>query len=128
MRRLVPTDELPDAFLESDRGAVPELARGTPEVGGGEPHVSRLVAVALDPHLTPQRSPDQLDQLVEPHARPAADVDRLGQPRRPRPGGPFHGGEDAVHTIRNIGIVARARPVPVPPGRLAPRAEGGVPD
>src|SRR6059058_6155555 len=111
MRRLVPTDELPNAFLESDRGAVPELALGTTQVRGREPHVSRLVAVALDPHLTPQRSPDQLDQVVEPHARPAADVDRLGQPRRPGPGGPFHGGEDAVHAIRNIGIVALARPL-----------------
>src|SRR2546426_6752566 len=79
MRRLVPTDELPNAFLESDRGAVPELALGTTQVRGREPHVSRLVAVALNPHLTPQRSPDQLDQVVEPHARPAADVDRRSE-------------------------------------------------
>src|SRR6266550_122916 len=70
MRRLVPTDELPNAFLESDRGAVPELALGTTQIRGREPHISRLVAVALDPHLTPQRPPDQLDQLVGPQARP----------------------------------------------------------
>src|SRR5438046_10748032 len=125
MRRLVPTDELPNAFLDADRGAVPELALGTTQVRGREPAGSRLVAVALDPHLTPQRSPDQLDQVVEPHARPAADVDRLGQPRRPRPGSPFHGGEDAVHAIRNIGIVALARPVPVHPDRLSTSDEVG---
>src|SRR5438094_9629330 len=122
MRRLVPTDELPNAFLDADRGAVPELALGTTQVRGREPHVSRLVAVALDPHLTPQRSPDQLDQVVEPHARPAADVDRLGQPPPPRPGGPFHGREDAVHAIRTTGLVAHARPAPVPPVRSSPRA------
>src|SRR2546430_9745318 len=127
MRRLVPTDELPNAFLESDRGAVPELALGTTQIRSREPHISRLVAVALDPHLTPQRPPDQLDQLVEPHARPAADVDRLGQPPPPRPRGPFHGGEDGVHAIRNIGIVALARPVPVHPGRLSTGGEGGEP-
>src|SRR3989441_4590141 len=72
MRRLIPTDEFPNAFLDADRRAVPELALGTTQIRGREPHISRLVAVALDPHLTPQRPPDQLDQLVEPHARPAA--------------------------------------------------------
>src|SRR2546430_15086544 len=102
MRRLVPTDEFPNAFLDADRGAVPELALGTTQVRGREPHVSRLVAVALDPHLTPQRSPDQLDQLVEPHARPAADVDRLRPPRPPRPGGPLPRGEGGCHANPNL--------------------------
>src|SRR5438445_126765 len=101
------------------------LGPGTTPIRGREPHTSRRLDVALDPHLTPQRPPDQLDQLVEPHARPAADVDRLGQPRRPRPGGPFPGGEDAVHAIRNIGIVALARPVPVHPDRLSTGDEVG---
>src|SRR5438128_12519151 len=115
MRRLVPTDELPNAFLDADRGAVPELALGTTQVRGREPHVSRLVAVALDPHLTPQRSPGQLDQVVEPHARPAADVKRRGPPRRPGPVGPFHGAEGAVHALRILGFGASARAVPVTP-------------
>src|SRR2546430_16086186 len=109
MRRLVPTDEFPNAFLDADRGAVPELALGTTQVRGREPHVSGLVAVALDPHLTPQRSPDQLDQVVEPHARPAAAVDRLGPTRRPRPGRPLHGGEDGHPAIPNNGIVPLPR-------------------
>src|SRR5260370_27677425 len=112
MHRLVPADELPNAFLDSHRGAVPELALGTTQIRGREPHVARLVAVALDPHLTPQRPPDQLDQVVEPHARPAADVDRLGQPRPPRPGGPLPRGQGAGPAIRNIGIVAPPPPRP----------------
>src|SRR5438067_7748527 len=118
MYRLVPTDELPNAFLDADRRAVRQLALSAPQVRRSQPHVTRLVAVALDPDLAPQGPPDQLDQSVEAHPRPAADVDRLGQPRRPAPAGPFHGGEDAVHAIRNIGIVALARPVPVHPDRL----------
>src|SRR5436189_258819 len=113
MYRLIPADELPNTFLDADRGVVPQRALGAPQVRRGKPHVTRLVAVALDPDLPPQRPPDQLDQPVEAHARPATDVDRLGEPLRPRPGGPFYGGEDAVHAIRNIGIVALARPGPV---------------
>src|SRR6266540_6474599 len=114
MNRLVPADELPNAFLDPDRGPVPELALGAAQVRRGKLDVARLVAVALDPDLAPQRLPDQVDQSVESHARPAADVDRFGEPppSRPRPGSPFHGGEDAVHAIRNIGIVALTRPVP----------------
>src|SRR5947199_10363823 len=94
MRRLVPTDELPNAFLDADRGAVPELALGTTQARGREPHVSRLVAVALDPHLTPERWRGQLDPALEPHARPAADVEPLGQPSGPRPSSPCRRGED----------------------------------
>src|SRR5260370_35110132 len=103
MHRLVPTDELPNAFVDSHRGAVPELALGTTQVRGREPHVSRLVAVALDPHLTPQRSPDQLDQVGEPHARPAADVDRLDEPPPlPPPRLTLPGREGAPHPNRTM--------------------------
>src|SRR5882762_11216529 len=105
---LVPADELPNAFLDADRGAVRQLALGATQIRRGEPHVTGLVAVALDPDLAPQGPPDQLDQPVEAHPRPTTDIDRFGQPPRPGPGGPFHGGEDAVHAIRNIGIVALA--------------------
>src|SRR5258707_13418830 len=90
MDRLIPANEFPNAFLDADRGPVSELPLGTPQVRRGEPHVARLLAVALDPHLAPQRSSDQLDQVIEPHARPAADIDRLGEPPPPPPaGGPF---------------------------------------
>src|SRR5438093_7606881 len=119
MHRLVPTDELSNAFLDPDGGPVPELTLGAAQVRRGESNVARLVVTALDPHLAPQRLSDQLDQAVEPHALPAADVDRLGQPRGPRSGSPLHGGEDAIHAIRNIGIVALARPVPVHPNGLS---------
>src|SRR5881397_3356784 len=119
MNRLVPTDELPNAFLDPDRGPVPELALGAAQVRRGEADVARLVVTALDAHLAPQRLSDHLDQSVEPHPRPAADVDRLGDPRGPRPRGPVRGREDAIHAIRNIGIVALARPVPVHPDRLS---------
>src|SRR3989454_5317238 len=125
MNRLVPADELPNAFFDPDRGPVPELVLGAAQVRRREPYVSRLVVVSLDPHLTAQSPPDQRDQSVEPYARPAADVDRLGEPCRPRLGGPFHGGEDAVHAIRNIGIVALARPIPVHPDRLSSGDEVG---
>src|SRR5882762_2857372 len=128
MNGLVPANELPNAFLDPDRGPVPELALGAAQVRRGESYVARLVAVALDPHLAPQRPSDQLDQSVEPHTRPAADIDRLGEPPpRPRPAGPFHGGQDAVHAIRNIGIVALARPVPVHPDRLSGADQMGKP-
>src|SRR2546423_8896584 len=85
MRRLVPADELPYAFLDPDHRPVPKLTLGAAQVRRGQPHVARLVAVALDADLAPQRPPDQLDQSVEPHARPAADIDRLRPPRHPPP-------------------------------------------
>src|SRR5437667_10926834 len=125
MHHLVPADEMPNAFLDPDRGSVPQLALGAAQVRRGEPNVAGLVPVALDPHLAPQRPPDQLDQSVEPHAGPATNIDRLGEPRRPRPAGPFHGREDSGHTTRTIGIVALARPVPMPPARLSGGDEVG---
>src|SRR3989442_10153594 len=112
MYRLIPADELPNTFLDADRGVVPQLALGAPQVRRGKPHVARLVAVALDPDLPPQRPPDQLDQPVEAHSCPATDVDRLGGALRPPPGGPFHGGDAGLHAIRNIGIVALPPPLP----------------
>src|ERR1700704_1575342 len=127
MGRLVPANELPNAFLDSDGGAVPELALSAAQVRRREPYVARLVAVTLDPYVAPQRPSDQLDQPVEPHARPATDIDRLGEPRGPRPASPLHGGQDAVHAIRNIGIVTLARPVPVHPDRLSGSDEMGEP-
>src|SRR3989442_920973 len=127
MDRLIPANEFPNAFLDADGGPVPELTLGAAQVRRGQPHVAGLLAVALDPHLAPQRPSDQLDQAVEPHAPPAADIDGLGEPRRPRPGGPFHGGQDAIHAIRNIGIVALARPLPGHPDRRAGGDEVGEP-
>src|SRR5439155_27271437 len=79
--------------------------------------------------LAPERAADQLDQVVEPHPRPAPDVDRDGDPGLPRggPGGPLHRGQDAVHTIGNIRIVALARSVAVHPHGLVPRDQVGEP-
>src|SRR3989442_13578146 len=108
MYRLIPADELPNTFLDADRGVVPQLALGAPLVRRGKAHVPRLFAVALDPDLPPQRPPDQLDQPVEAHARAATDVDRLGEPLRPRAGGPFSRGGAPAPADRQIGIAVHA--------------------
>src|SRR5689334_3087138 len=77
MGRLVPADELPNSLLDADLRTEPELAPGAPQVRIGEPHVTRLIGVALDAHCAPHRASDHFDQPVESHTRPAADVDRL---------------------------------------------------
>src|SRR5438445_10173689 len=104
MSRLVPADEEPDPFLDADFGPEAELLAGAPQVGIREPHVPRLVAVALDPHLAAERARDQLDQSIEPHPRAPTDVDRLGDPAGAGTLGPGHGRQDPVDAIRNIGI------------------------
>src|SRR5438094_8118973 len=99
MGRLVPADELLNAFLDAHGGPIAQLAFGAAQVGGRQPHVARLVAVALNADLAPRGPSDQVDQPVEPHALPAADVDGLGHappapppppPPRPRPPRPPH--------------------------------------
>src|SRR5439155_21047039 len=125
MGRLVPANEQSNTFLDPYRGPIAELAFRAPQVGRGEPHVPRLVAVAFDAHVLPQGPSDQVDQPVEPHALPAADVDGLGDPGCPRPAGPLHGGQDAIHAVRNIGIVPLARPIAVHADRLPPGDEAG---
>src|ERR1051326_9282051 len=110
MHRLVPADEESNPFLYADLGPEPELPAGAPQVGVREPHVPRLIAVALDPHLAAERASDQLDQPIQPHPGAPADVDRLGDAPRPGTPGPGHGGQDPVDAIRNIGVVSLARP------------------
>src|SRR5207302_11280036 len=113
MGRLVPADEEPNPFLDADLGPEAELPAGAPQVGIREPHVPRLVAVALDPHLAAERARDQLDQPIKPHPRAAADVDRLGRPAGTGTLGPGPGRPAGLDAIRNIGIVPLARPVAV---------------
>src|SRR2546430_8863829 len=74
MDRLVPADEESNPFLDADLGPEPELPAGAPQVGVREPHVPRLVTVALDPHLAAERASDQLDQPIQPHPGASADV------------------------------------------------------
>src|SRR5881628_3243162 len=81
MYLLVPAHEVLDSLLDADLGPVAELALGAAQIGRRQPHVARLIGMALDPHLLSQRVPDQLDQAVQPHPRTAADVDRFGNPR-----------------------------------------------
>src|SRR5207253_3804359 len=119
MDLLVPAHEVWDPLLDADLGPVVELALRAPQVGRRQPHVPRLVGVSLDAYAPPQGPPDQLDQPVQPHPRTATDVERFGAPARARTAGPLHGGKDAGHAVRNIGIVALARPVAVHPHRLA---------
>src|SRR5438094_8002993 len=98
MDRLVPADEESNPFLDADLGPEPELPAGAPQVGVREPHVPRLVAVALDPHLAAELASDQLDRPIQPHPGASADADRLGDAagpatpvpgaRRQGPGGP----------------------------------------
>src|SRR6184192_1226281 len=85
MYLLVPAHEVLDSLLDADLGPVAELALGAAQIGRRQPHVARLIGMALDPHLLSQRVPDQLDQAVQPHPRTAADVDRFGNPRPPPP-------------------------------------------
>src|SRR2546422_4039018 len=85
MYLLVPAHEVLDALLDTDLRPVAQLALGAAQVGRRQPHVARLIGMSLDPHLPPQSSPDQLDQAVQPHPRPAADVDRFGNPPPPPP-------------------------------------------
>src|SRR5256885_17252352 len=113
MDLLVPPYEVRNPFLDADLGPVVELTLRPPQVGGRQPDVPRLVGVPLDPHATPQGPSDQLDQPVQPHARAAADVERFGPSAGARTSGPFHRGKNPGHAIRNIGIVALARPVAV---------------
>src|SRR2546430_1090845 len=113
MNPLVPADEESNPFLDADLGPEPELPAGAPQVGVREPHVPRLVAVALDPHLAAERARDELDQPVEPHPRTSADVDRLGDHAR-TPGG----------RIPARGAASKARAVPV---TLVPLWDAGSP-
>src|SRR5207253_3100489 len=110
MDRLVPADEESNPFLDADLGPEPELPAGAPQVGVREPHVPRLVAVALDPHRAAERASDQLDQPIQPHPGASADVDGLGDAAGPGTLGPGHGRQDPVDAIRHIGIVALVRP------------------
>src|SRR5204863_7800251 len=105
MDRLVPADEESNPFLDADLGPEPELPAGAPQVGVREPHVPRLVAVALDPHLAAERASDQLDQPIQPHPGASADVDRLGDAAGPGTPGPGHGRQAPVDPIRNKGTV-----------------------
>lgn len=104
MGRLVPADELPNAFLDPYGRPVAELAFGSAEVGRGQPHVTGLVAVALDVHLAPQRSPDQIDQPVEAHALPTADVDGLGDAPPPPAvrGRPVHSKAERTPSTQSV--------------------------
>src|SRR3989442_1539786 len=111
MDLLIPQDEASDALLDADRGAVPELSFGAAQIGCGEAYVSRLSGTSLDPDVPLEGPADQLDQPVEPHPRAAADVDRLRDAARPGPRGPRKRRQDPVHAVRNIGVVALARPV-----------------
>src|SRR2546423_15570363 len=113
MGRLVPADEEPNPFLDADLGPEAELPGGAPQVRIREPHVPRLIAVALDAYLAAERARDQVDQPIEPHPRAAADVDRLGNAARARQLSPRQGRQDAVGAIRNISIVPPARRLPL---------------
>src|SRR5260370_41474037 len=62
---------------------------------------------------------NQADQPVEPHARAAADVEGNARAHG-RAVGPRYRTQDARHGVRNIGIVALTRTVPVHADRLAP--------
>ena len=94
------------------------------EIGVRQPHVPRLIGVALDRRLLPQCPGDERDQAVQPHARPAAQIHRLdGAGRRPRR--PVQGGQNAVQGVGNIGVVALARPIPMHPDRPPPRDQIG---
>src|SRR5260370_19952738 len=100
MNPLVPADKQPNPFLDANLGLEPELLAGPPQVRVRDAHVTRLVAVALDPSLAPERAADQRDQPVEPHAGPTPDVDRL---REPLPAGaprPLHPPPHASHAVR----------------------------
>src|SRR5438093_11556506 len=102
MYLLVPAHEVLDSLLDADLGPVAELALGAAQIGRRQPHVARLIGMALDPHLLSPRVPDQLDHAVQPHPPPAAHVDRCGNPRPAattprttspaplRPGRPLH--------------------------------------
>src|ERR1051325_12179489 len=114
MHRLVPADEESNPFFDADLGPEPELPAGAPQVGVREPHVPRLIAVALDPHLAAERASDQLDQPIQPHPGAPADVDRLGDGAGPGSLGPSHGGPDPRAPTRNIGLVPPARRIPRP--------------
>src|SRR3989442_7010718 len=124
MGRLIPADEQTECVVDADDRPVAEDGGGAVQVGGGARHVPRLVSAPLDDGLAPQSGADQVDQPIEPDARPAADVKRLasagGGGERPR-----EGAQNPVHSVTNIGIVALARTVAVHLDRLpAPEAGG----
>src|SRR2546422_3772438 len=113
MGRLVPADELPDAFLDADGGPVAELALGPAQIGGREMHVAGLVGRGLHDGLPTERAANQGEQPVESHPVAPTDVERLAPPCPAL--GPIQRRHGAVHRVTNIGIVALARPVAVPP-------------
>src|SRR3989442_14653846 len=110
MGRLIPADEQTDALVDADDRPVAEDGGGAAQVGRGARHVPRLVSAPLDDGLAPQGGADQVDQPIEPDARPAADVKRLasagGGGARPREGAP-----KPLHRGPYIGKVALARTV-----------------
>src|SRR2546426_3090956 len=59
MGRLVPADELSDAFLDADGGPVAELALGPAQIGGREMHVAGLVGRGLHDGLPTERAANQ---------------------------------------------------------------------
>src|SRR2546426_8056978 len=76
MGRLVPADELPDAFLDADGGPVAELALGPAQIGGREMHVAGLVGRGLHDGLPTERAANQGEQPVESHPVAPTDVER----------------------------------------------------
>src|SRR5256886_15532706 len=120
MNPLVPADEESNPFLDADLGPEPELPAGPPQVGVREPHVPRLVAVALDPHLAAERARDELDQPVEPHPRTSADVDPLADPPGARPRRPAQGPPQPPGPTRYLRLLPPPPPPPHPRARRGP--------
>src|SRR2546421_4324041 len=112
MSLLEPADEASNPLLDAHLRAVAQLAPGTTQVGGGEPHVTGLVGTPLDAGFASQRLADEAQQTIEPYPFSAADVERRARPRR-RPRRPIQCRDGPRDRVRNIGVVALARPVPV---------------
>src|SRR5437016_9972514 len=124
MGLLVPTGEAADPVLDPHLRAVAQVALGAAQIRGRDRHVARLVGPPLDAQLAPQGLGDELQQAVESHPRATTDVER-GARRGARVRHPVQRRDRARHRIRNIGVVALARSVPVHRDRV-PRAMPAV--
>src|SRR5438034_1922748 len=119
MNLLVPVYELADAFRDADARLEAQHASGVGQIGIGQPHVARLIGLALDARFLAERRGDERNQAVEAHAVAAAQIDCLDRAGS-RTSGPLERGEDTVHAVGNIGIVALARPISMHPHRASP--------
>src|SRR2546422_9796654 len=111
MGRLVPADEVSDPFLDAYPRAVAELTFRTPQIGRRETPTARLPGAPLDPRVAMRRAGEQADQPVQPHPLAAPEVDRDASGAAAT--SPVESGQDAIHRVTNIGVLALAGPVAV---------------